>query len=55
SSAKPVVFASAVPQGVTAVPITVEVAASATDTAWRCYRYRVFETIVPLRNAGWRP
>ncbi len=55
SSAKPVVFASAVPQGVAAVPVTVEVAASATDTAWRCYRYRAFETIVPLRNAIWRP
>jgi type IV pilus assembly protein PilW len=22
---------------------------------WKCYRYRVFETIVPLRNSGWRP
>jgi type IV pilus assembly protein PilW len=21
---------------------------------WQCYRYRVFETIVTLRNAGWR-
>ena len=55
STAKPVVFASAVPQGVAAVPVTVEVAADENDTAWRCYRYRVFETIVPLRNAGWRP
>lgn len=55
STAKPVVFASAVPQGVTASSVTVEVAASAQDTTWRCYRYRVFETIVPLRNAGWRP
>ena len=55
STAKPVVFASAVPQGVTASSITVEVGASEADTGWRCYRYRVFETIVPLRNAGWRP
>ena len=22
---------------------------------WKCYRYRVFETIVPVRNSGWRP
>jgi type IV pilus assembly protein PilW len=22
---------------------------------WKCYRYRVFETIVSLRNAEWRP
>jgi type IV pilus assembly protein PilW len=53
TSAKPVVFASAVPEGVTASPITVDVDAGSTN--WRCYRYRVFETIVPLRNAGWRP
>ncbi|WP_305822879.1 PilW family protein [Massilia brevitalea] len=51
TAAKPVVFASAVPEGVTAVPITVDVGGE----DWGCYRYRVFETIVPLRNAGWRP
>jgi type IV pilus assembly protein PilW len=22
---------------------------------WQCYRYRVFENIVPIRNSGWRP
>ncbi|MCC2960321.1 PilW family protein [Massilia sp. IC2-278] len=48
---KPVVFASAVPEGVAAAPITVDVGGD----DWGCYRYRVFETIVPLRNAGWRP
>lgn len=48
---KPVVFGSAVPEGVAAAPITVDVGGA----DWRCYRYRVFETIVPLRNAGWRP
>lgn len=51
TSAKPVVFGSAVPEGVAAAPITVDVGGD----DWRCYRYRVFETIVPLRNAGWRP
>lgn len=25
------------------------------DADWRCYRYRVFETTVPLRNLIWRP
>ena len=53
TSARPVVFASAVPQGVDAAPVTVGVDVGNPD--WRCYRYRVFETIVPLRNAGWRP
>ncbi|HBI69462.1 MAG TPA: pilus assembly protein PilW, partial [Massilia sp.] len=48
---QPVVFASAVPEGVAAAPITVDVGGD----DWGCYRYRVFETIVPLRNAGWRP
>jgi type IV pilus assembly protein PilW len=26
---------------------------SATDTDWNCYRYKVFDTVVPLRNAVW--
>jgi len=51
TTASPVVFASAVPEGVAASPITLDVGGD----DWRCYRYRVFETIVPLRNAGWRP
>ncbi len=25
------------------------------DPNWRCYRYRVFETTVSLRNMIWRP
>ena len=52
---KPVVFASKEPEGVTPVPMTVDVAVAGDSTDWRCYSYRVFETIVPLRNAGWRP
>ena len=54
TTAKPVVFADAVPKDAVASSVTVDVEA-ATGTAWRCFRYRVFETIVPLRNAGWRP
>jgi len=53
TTAQPVVFASAVPEGVAASAVTIGVDAGNPD--WRCYRYRVFETIVPLRNAGWRP
>lgn len=49
----PQLFASAEPAGVAAVPVTVDLAS--TDTNWQCYRYRVFDTIVPLRNVGWRP
>jgi type IV pilus assembly protein PilW len=55
TSAKPVVFDSVEPQGVAKVPITVEVGVTGDPADWTCYRYRVFETIVPLRNAGWRP
>jgi type IV pilus assembly protein PilW len=40
---------------VTAVPVTVDVAVAGDSNDWRCYRYRVFETVVNLRNAGWRP
>lgn len=53
--AKPVVFSAQVPQGITAVPVTVDVAVAGDTNDWRCYRYRVFETVVNLRNAGWRP
>lgn len=35
------------------VSVTVAVPGDTVD--WRCYRYRSFETIVPIRNAAWRP
>jgi type IV pilus assembly protein PilW len=40
---------------VAAVPVTVNVAVTGDPVDWHCYRYRVFETIVPFRNASWRP
>lgn len=51
----PIVFARAEPFGVAALPVSLNVAIAGDGVDWRCYRYRVFETIVPLRNAGWRP
>jgi len=55
TTAKPEVFKTEVPLGVTAVPVTVDVAVTGDGTDWRCYRYRVFETVVNLRNLAWRP
>jgi type IV pilus assembly protein PilW len=55
TTAKPEVFKSEAPQGVTPVPVTVDVAVAGDGIDWRCYRYRVFETVVNLRNTGWRP
>jgi len=55
TTVKPVIFDSQAPAGVTAVPISVEVAVASDPVDWKCYRYRAFETIVPLRNVGWRP
>jgi len=52
---QPTVFASAAPATVAAVPIQVNVAVAGDTQAWQCYRYRVFENIVPVRNAQWRP
>lgn len=54
TTALPIVFADAAPAGVAAVPVTVNVAVAGDPLDWKCYRYRVFETIVTLRNAGWR-
>jgi type IV pilus assembly protein PilW len=51
----PVVFSREEPFGVAALPVSVSVATAADALDWQCYRYRVFETIVPLRNASWRP
>jgi type IV pilus assembly protein PilW len=53
--AKPVVFATAEPAGVAPVPVTVNVAVAADTVDWKCYRYRSFETVVPMRNLAWRP
>jgi len=47
-------FNSAQPEGVEAAPVKVDLAVEGDTVDWQCYRYRVFETIVPLRNAGWR-
>jgi type IV pilus assembly protein PilW len=51
----PTVFASASPANVAAVPVAVNVAIPGDPISWKCYRYRAFESIVPIRNAGWRP
>ncbi len=55
TTVQPVVFDSASPLGIAPVPITVAVDVAGDPIDWKCYRYRVFETIVPLRNAGWHP
>ena len=52
---QPTVFARAEPSGVATVPIQVNVAVAGNPIDWTCYRYRTFETIVPLRNNGWKP
>ena len=51
----PTVFEQAAPASVAAVPMQVNVAVAGDPVDWKCYRYRVFETIVPIRNAQWRP
>lgn len=33
----------------------VDVAVAGDTVHWTCYRYRVFETVVPIRNSIWRP
>jgi type IV pilus assembly protein PilW len=53
--AQPTVFASREPANIVTVPIQVNVAVAGDTINWTCYRYRVSETIVPLRNSGWKP
>lgn len=51
----PKVFQSQEPAGVTSTPITVNVTVTGDTVPWQCYSYKVFETIIPIRNVGWRP
>jgi len=55
TTALPTVFAGNAPATVAAAPVQVNVAVAGDAIDWKCYRYRVFETIVPIRNAQWRP
>lgn len=49
------VFTTSVPNGVAAAPVSVKLDVPGDTIDWTCYRYRAFETIVPIRNSGWRP
>jgi len=35
--------------------LQVNVAVAGDAVSWKCYRYRVFETIVPILNSQYRP
>ena len=52
---RPTLFATREPADVAPVPVTVNVAVAGDSADWRCYRYRVFETVVALRNLDWNP
>jgi len=55
TTTRPTVFGTEEPLGVAAVPMSVDVAVPNETADWRCYRYRVFETVIALRNADWKP
>jgi type IV pilus assembly protein PilW len=43
------------PDGVTPTPLHVDKAPPGAGDDWRNYRYKVFETVIPLRNLLWQP
>ncbi|WP_343733090.1 PilW family protein [Duganella sp.] len=55
TTVQPTVFGNAVPSGVAPVPMQVSVAVGGDTIDWKCYRYRVFETVVPIINSQFRP
>lgn len=55
NAARPTVFDSQEPSSIATVSTQVNVAVAGDPIHWSCYRYRAFETIVPLRNSGWKP
>lgn len=52
-NAVPVTGSAACASPATSTCVTVEVGASG-DTEWKHYRYKLFDTVVPLRNVLWR-
>lgn len=52
TTAAPTMFAARAPANVPSVEVTATISG---DAQWQCYRYRVFESIVPIRNSSWRP
>jgi type IV pilus assembly protein PilW len=55
TTGKPKAYVLPAPAGATAAALDVDVAVAGDPVDWHCYRYRVFETVVPFRNASWRP
>ncbi len=55
TTVQPTVFATAVPRGAKQASVQVNVAVAGDTLSWQCYRYRVFETIVPFLNSQYRP
>lgn len=55
TTALPQVFKGLQANGGPATPVSVDVSVAGDSTSWQCYRYRVFETVVPVRNSAWRP
>lgn len=51
TAARPVWY----PDGVTAEALHVELSPPGGGDDWRNYRYKVFETVIPLRNLLWQP
>jgi len=52
----PTLFGTPQPQTLAAVKVdNLNLAVTGDTVDWKCYRYRVFETIVPIRNNAWRP
>lgn len=49
------VFGSEQPLGAVTAEVELDLSVTGDTVDWRCYRYRAFETIVPMRNTGWRP
>jgi type IV pilus assembly protein PilW len=51
----PTIFNSNAPASAAAAPVQVNVTVANDTLDWKCYRYRVFETIVPVINSQFRP
>jgi type IV pilus assembly protein PilW len=51
----PTIFTSNAPASAAAAPVQVNVVVANDTLSWKCYRYRVFETIVPIINSQFRP
>jgi type IV pilus assembly protein PilW len=49
------IFTAKEPSTAPLAKVMVDLTVPGDTVDWKCYRYRTFESVIPLRNSAWRP